>query len=253
MQTSAKFEDRAKSWLLAGALATVVDGWLSLAPVGAAVLNPGDTGIAPDALKLTVAEHDGPLASIDNSPLITPSFSGFYSESVVRNQTNVWGAGDLTWIINVSVDKGSTDALVRDIVDSFAGFDADVGYDTGFPHGGIPTTADRLTAATIGFNFVPGISGGEESAHLEIDTNATQFTSGSLSINPDTSGPQIPAFGFAPFAPPPTVPEPSTWSLMGLGFAGLGLFKIAKSRRRGELHRLKQRRFSPPSQRLIPF
>jgi hypothetical protein len=30
-----------------------------------------------------------------------------------------------------------------------------------------------------------------------------------------------------------TVPEPSTWALAGVGFAGLGLFKIAKSRRRG--------------------
>ena len=28
-----------------------------------------------------------------------------------------------------------------------------------------------------------------------------------------------------------SVPEPSIWALMGLGFAGLGLFKIAKSRR----------------------
>jgi hypothetical protein len=232
VRTRAKLEDVTKPWLLAGALAAFAGGGLSLASAGAAVLNPGDTGIAPDALKLTTGEHNGSVAEIFDQPLVTPSFSGFYSQSVWRNHTNVWGDGDLTWIINISVDKGSTDALLRVIVDSFAGFDVDVGYDTGFPHGRIPTTVDRLTAATIGFDFAPGIFGGEDSAHLEIDTNATQFTSGSLSINPDTSGPQIPAFAFAPFAPPPTVPEPSTWALMGLGFAGLGLFKFSKSRRK---------------------
>jgi hypothetical protein len=47
---------------------------------------------------------------------------------------------------------------------------------TGFP-GIAPSTVDRLTSATIGFNFSNGVTGGSDSAQLIIETNATRFTS----------------------------------------------------------------------------
>jgi hypothetical protein len=225
MRTWMKFEDRTKSWLLAGAIATVANGWLGLAPARATVLSPGDSDMAPDVL--TLGPHSGLVASI-SGPLNAPFFSGHYSEMVLTDSTNVWGARDLTWIITVTVSKSSFDTVGRVAAGSFADFNVDVGYQTGIA-GRIPHTVDRLTAATIGFNFVPGIHGGEDSTFLEIETNATQFRSGVLDINPGIAGDEVP--GFAPFAPR-TVPEPSIWALMGLGFAGLGLFKIAKSRRK---------------------
>ena len=67
------------------------------------------------------------------------------------------------------------DLIVRIVAKSFAGFNVDVGYDTDFPHGSIPLTVDRLTAASIGFNIVPVGEGGE-STLLEIETSATQVT-----------------------------------------------------------------------------
>ena len=215
-----------KTRLLASALATVAGGLLGLAPGGAAVLSPGDTGVAPDALTLN-GPHTGLVASI-MGPLHAPFFTGRYTENVFTDPTNVWGVGDLTWIINVENSKGSLDSIVRIVAELFAGFNVDVGYDTDFPHGSIPLTVDRLTAASIGFNIVPVGEGGE-STLLEIETSATQFTSGTLDINPGITGVQVPAF--APFAPP-AVPEPSTWGLVSLGFAGLGLLRIAKPRRK---------------------
>jgi hypothetical protein len=225
MRTWTKFEDRTKSWLLAGAIATVADGWLGLAPARPTVLSPGDSHLAPDVL--TLGPRSGLVASI-SGPLNAPFFSGHYSEMVLTDPTNVWGVGDLAWIIAVTVSKGSFDTVGRVAAGSFVGFNVDVGYETGIA-GGLPDTVDRLTAATIGFNFVPGIAGGEDSTFLEIQTSATQFTTGVLDLNPGIAGDEVP--GFAPSAPR-TVPEPSIWALMGLGFAGVGLFKIAKSRRK---------------------
>ena len=150
-----------KTRLLASALATVAGGLLGLAPGGAAVLSPGDTGVAPDAL--TLDDHSDLVASIMGG-LHAPFFTGSYSEKVFADPTNVWGVGDLTWIINVENSKGSLDSIVRIVAELFAGFNVDVGYDTDFPHGSIPLTVDRLTAASIGFNIVPVGEGGESTA-----------------------------------------------------------------------------------------
>jgi hypothetical protein len=51
---------------------------------------------------------------------------------------------------------------------------------TGFP-GIAPSTVDRLTSATIGFDFSNSLTGGSDSAQLIIETNATRFTSGFVS------------------------------------------------------------------------
>ena len=103
---------------------------------------------------------------------------------------------------------------------SFAGFKTDVGYFTGFP-GIPPDTVDGLTASTIGFNFIGGIAPGSD-AQIAIETNATQFTSGFLSAFNMGSATTT---GFAP-----AVPEPSTWAMTLMGFAGLGW--LANLRRR---------------------
>jgi hypothetical protein len=80
---------------------------------------------------------------------------------------------------------------------------------TGFP-GIAPSTVDRLTSATIGFDFSNGVTGGSDSAQLIIETNATRFTSGFVSAF-NTGSATI--TGFAPAAP-----EPRRRGLSGLAW-----------------------------------
>ena len=205
------------TWLV-GALATCA--LLNLAPSAslANVLSAGDIGVAPDtfaappAFTILTFTTEGIVSSVQ------PDFFGNLFEAVISDPTNVFGAGDLDFIIVVSNEPGSFHSIERVTTSSFAGFKTDVGYFAGFP-GIPPSTVDRLTAATIGFNFFGGIAPGSDSAQLAIETNATRFTSGSLSAF-NTGSATITAFS-------PSVPESSTWAMMALGFAGLGLLRMA--------------------------
>ena len=82
-----------------------------------------------------------------------------------------------------------------------------------------PDLVDRDTPGhTIGFSWAEtgGLVVGAASDLLLIDTNATRFTTGSLAvINSETSD-------LAGYEPSP-VPEPATWAMMLIGFAGLGV------------------------------
>jgi hypothetical protein len=89
-----------------------------------------------------------------------------------------------------------------------------------------PSTVDRsVTGAIIGFNYANGVAGGTKSAILEIKTNAKSFGPGFISvINEGTAT-------VAGLAPTAAVPEPATWGMMLIGFAGLG-FAFKQSRRK---------------------
>jgi hypothetical protein len=202
-----------KTTRLAGALATCALWSLAPSAALANVLSSGDTGIAPDTFAapptftILTFTTQGIVSSVQ------PDFSGNLFEGVISDPTNVFGAGDLDFIIVVDNEPGSIHSIERVTTSSFAGFKTDVGYSAGFP-GIPPTTVDRLTAATIGFNFSGGIAPGSDSAQIAIETNATRFTSGFLSAF-NTGSATI--TGFAP-----SVPEPSTWAMLLVGFAGLG-------------------------------
>ena len=210
-----------KTTLLAGALATCAL-W-SLVPSGslANVLSAGDTGVAPDtftapsSFTTLVSAPERAFSSVDFD-FLADTF-----EAVISDPTNVFGAGDLDFIIVVGNDNDLFHNIERVTTSSFAGFRTDVGYFTGFP-GIPPDTVDRLTASTIGFNFIGGIAPGSDSAQIAIETNATRFTSGFLSAFNMGSATTT---GFAP-----AVPEPSTWAMTLMGFAGLGW--LANLRRR---------------------
>jgi PEP-CTERM motif-containing protein len=72
---------------------------------------------------------------------------------------------------------------------------------------------------TVGFVYdtppALGIPPGNESMLVEIDTNAPSWTGRALAV---LDGQTVKLNGFSP-----AVPEPSTWAMLGLGFAGLGL------------------------------
>ena len=205
-----------KTMLLVGALATCA--FLNLAPSGslANVLSPSDTGVAPDtftapsAFTLLTFISDGAVSS-------DPRDSANLSEFVISDQSNVFGAGDLDFIIVVEND--GFHGLAGVTASSFEGFKTDMGYFTDFP-GIPPSTVDRPTAATVGFNFFDDVPRLSDTAQLVIETNATRFTSGFLTAGFSTGSATITAFA-------PSVPEPSTWAMLGIGFAGMGLLRMA--------------------------
>ena len=82
-------------------------------------------------------------------------------------------------------------------------------------------TVNRSTSgAVVGFNYsgIFTIAPGQTTPNLVIETNATTFTDGFLSVQDGTAG-----FGFA-YAPATPTPEPSSLALMGSGLFAAGGF-----------------------------
>jgi hypothetical protein len=77
----------------------------------------------------------------------------------------------------------------------------------------------------IGFSFQPAvIAPGDGTVLLEIETNATNYTSGNVSAQDGTAGSGA---GFAPT----TTPEPGTMAMLGLGLIGLGMAKVKRNKK----------------------
>ncbi|HEY6520446.1 MAG TPA: PEPxxWA-CTERM sorting domain-containing protein [Roseiarcus sp.] len=90
-----------------------------------------------------------------------------------------------------------------------------------------PSLVDRDTPGhTIGFSWAAtgGLLAGQTSDLLTIDTNASRFTTGTLAVI-DSQTSDLTAFE------PSAVPEPATWAMMLLGFAGLGVAGYRGSRK----------------------
>ena len=224
-----------KPKLLAGALATCAVLSLVSAASEAHILNPGDAGITPHALTIS---PDFTILDFVSQPVVSSvpaDFFGNLFEAVISDPANVFGAGDLDFVVSVENDA-SFNSIERVTASAFATifprvvFKTDVGYLAGSP-GVLPTTVDRLSPFEIGFNFADGIAPGQTSTDLIIETNATRFTSGTLSAFNSGSA-TITAFA------PAAVPELSTWLMVGLGFMGLGLLRMTgKAGQRGRLQR----------------
>jgi hypothetical protein len=208
-----------KKLVLAASAAFMV---VAAAPAAhALVLDPGASG-SPDLLSLglgsTLVADTGSL-SFSNS-----AFSGTIDEWVYQDTANPFGSGDLTWIIQVDNSASSSDAIARVTAGNFATFMTDVGDDGG---ANAPSLVDRDTPGhTIGFSWAStgGLLASETSDLLFVDTNATRFTAGTLAvIDSRTSD----LDGYEPSA----VPEPATWAMMLIGFAGLGVAGYRGSRK----------------------
>jgi hypothetical protein len=194
----------------------------------AAVLTPGEGATTPDILgvpSMSTATLLATTGSVAYTSGPTGLFHGLITESVWSDSLNPFHAGDLTWVIQASSsDTPGANASRRITASSFGHFQTDVGFQlTGFATQ--PSTVDRLIAGDPAFNFPTGIGNtpGGFTELLIIATNAPAFGSGSLAIASNVESARI-----AAFAP---VPEPSTWAMMLLGFAGLA-FVGFRSRRR---------------------
>jgi len=195
----------------------------------ATILGPGGvpepTGaVAPDILPVGAFPAVTTLLASTGGTFTTLDLSGTYEAVVLSDPANVFCAGCLDFEIQIVTSVGA-DNVGRVTTANFAGFLTDVGYDPAFC--GIfvcsvpiiaPTTVDRNTDDTIGFNFAGGVGGGAGSSILEIETNAHSYKSGIIGI---IDGSPTGVLGYAP-----NVPEPGVAGLLGLGlFVGLPLLR----------------------------
>jgi hypothetical protein len=206
-----------KALALAGTAAIVI----SAAPAAFAnVLAPGDSG-APDGLPYSFAPN---LASTAGTFLSNiGDFSGDYQAGVYSDPLNTFGAGDLTFYYQISSNHSSTEDIEKVSASFFTGFKTDVGYLTTFPIGSTPSLVDRgPTGGVIDWDIDVGRDG--ESDYLVVMTDAHYYTTGNLSIQ-NAGNATVSAYA------PTAAPEPATWAMMLLGFAGLGYagFRSRKS------------------------
>jgi hypothetical protein len=184
------------------------------------ILPPG-TSTSPDGFFTPVT---GPFLATTSGSFSTSSLAGTYSESVYMDPSNIFCSNCLDFIFSVS-STTSTDNIGRITQAGVGTFATDVGYTfgTGAIVGGVaPSTVDRLGASNvIGFNFSSGIPPGFSTESLEIQTNATNFTAGTLQII-DGSVASVSVFA-------PTVPLPASVWLMLSGLVGVGA--MARKRR----------------------
>jgi len=208
-------------------------GMMATAPSAHAVLlGPGEGSPVPDAF---VAET-GVLVATASGALNNTGTGGdinaTYQEWVYREAT-----GFLNFIYQVTVNAGS-DALEQIAVSNFQGFGSaasatkvDVGI-TATPllgppvglAGGIVPNAGvggnvvtrSGTGAVVNFQFTGPleVTPGTFTALLTVQTNATTYTAGQISVQDATST-------FTADLGPAAVPEPSTMALAGLGSLGL--------------------------------
>ncbi|HTT63547.1 MAG TPA: hypothetical protein VMG35_16945 [Bryobacteraceae bacterium] len=158
------------------------------------------------------------------------TITGEYRAAVYSDPANGFCAGCLDFFVVVDSDVTSTDDANRITLANFGSFLTDVGYTLGngsIPGGLDPASVDRSkNGNVIGFNFysLGGIGPGEASQVLEIETNATSYTKGTLQII-DSSVASVTAFA------PSAVPEASSVSMTLLGGLLLGLGFIGRRRR----------------------
>lgn len=214
---------------------------LSLAqPAQATIIPPGPGAFPPDIF----AGCPGCtlLAFIDSGPVTTGSLTFDLISAVLSDPANIFGAGDLDFVYQVSNSRSSTDSIGRVTTIDFTGFATDVGYTvTGsslpggfFVDGTVtPQLVDRVSADVVGFSFNAPLSllvaPGTTSVPLAIETDAINFKAGTANI---IDGHVASVAAFAP-ASPSTVPEPASVLLSSMGLLSMAFFRrVGFGRRR---------------------
>lgn len=127
---------------------------------------------------------------------INGTFTATLNTAVYSDPGNTFCAGCLDFVYQVVNSSSSPDNLGRVTVNSFKGWEVDAGYSTAgepaaggtaFPTGTIaPGLVDRNTDDTVGFQFTSSpstaIAPGSTSTVLVVETNATSYTTGNMSV-----------------------------------------------------------------------
>jgi hypothetical protein len=97
-----------------------------------------------------------------------------------------------------------------------------VGWCTNCIGGTVDPTGVERNSNGAAINWFLNLTPGSTSVWLQIDTDASRFVSlpGAVSFI-DAGAASVDGFSSV-------VPEPSTWAMLGLGFAGIGLVGLTK-------------------------
>ncbi|MBJ7594764.1 MAG: hypothetical protein JF886_07865 [Candidatus Dormibacteraeota bacterium] len=219
----------AAGWV-GGAVATASPAFASQCPSG------GGT-CAPDIL----SESGTLLASVSGTLTASGSFTATYTEDVYQSN-NVFCSGCLDFLLQVKNSANSPQPIEHVNVSDFTGVLADIGENpsgasapgSSFVNGTVaPADVSRSgSGAVITWDFTGTheLPPGATSLVLEVETNAKQFTTGTVSAQ---DGGVAQATGFAPNPPPPpNIAEVPFVPAMGL-LGGVVVGGIALRRRHG--------------------
>jgi hypothetical protein len=203
-------------------------GFIAVAAVlGLLAPSAAHATLLPPGATVTPVAESGTFTQLATTGPLTVSFAttmGKLQASVGTFTGNPFGSSDMTFIFQVKLDTGS--GLVEHLTGaSFTSFQTDVGFMASGPLGTgtvAPTGANRaFDGSVVKFDFVPGLSGGQLSETLIINTDAPSFGKGTIGLIDGS------AQGFDGFQP---TPEPGT--LLLLGGTALGVGAAAAWRRR---------------------
>jgi len=197
-------------------------------PARATPLLPGTTvvpGAEPDPLSGTTIQANTGVQNF-NITQDGSTFVGTGQAWVVTGYSgNTNGANAVTIVYQVSLTGGTTSTGGPQVIErvtgsSFDSFTTDAGFFVQSAGQITPGTADRTASGAIVAFDTFAIPAGSTSALLIVNTNATNFTTGSLTVQ---DGLTANLRGFSPT----TAPEPSTVvaALTGVGLVGLGALR----------------------------
>ncbi len=186
---------------------------LSLAAVASASASPLAPGQTIAATPITYGGTQ--VAQSNPGNITTANFNANFQQFVYSDPTNTLCAGCLDFVYQVdnNFEAYATSPIFSVATTAFSGYTTNVGYSLFSAGSATPTTiSSSANGSTITFNFANGITPGQLTQYLVIQTNAPSGIGlGSISLDGATAA----GGTFDPNSSP--VPEPSSLVLLGTG------------------------------------